>query len=1093
MKKSLLLLLLFSASIAQAQVPTWAEDVAPILYANCTKCHHANGAGHFPLMTFSDAYNYGFAMATEVTNKTMPPWPPDETYKHFDRERVLTAAEITTINDWVNGGRLQGDITKAPAQPTYTSGSQLGTVDLTVKIPNYTITGNIDDYRNFPITTTIPAGKYITAVEVIPGNSHVVHHVLIFQDSTNIPAQLDAAQSGPGYSNAGGTGSLASKLIAGWTPGASPYYTPVGLGFRLAANTNIVVQVHYPAGSQNQLDSTRINFKLANAPLRDITVWPIVNHLQNINQSINIPAGQTRTYTESQAMGSGNYTFLSAFPHMHLIGRTIKSWANTTIPGDTVRFVDVPDWDFHWQDTYVFPNAVKVPSNSTIKAIATYDNTTNNPDNPSNPPQNVVAGEATTDEMMMVFFGYLPYQNGDENIIIDRRILPQGATTFCAGQQVILEAIEGTGYSYQWYRNGVLINGANSFSYAATQAGNYHSVISLGPNNSNSDTITVSVSSTPSATVTYTGSPTICPNTSITLNASTGSGYTYQWMNNGIPISNATSASYNASTAGTYSVQVYNGCYAVSSNVAVTAVSAPSNAVSNTGSTSFCQGGSVTLNAATGLSYHWNNNSTAQSITVSQNGNYQVTVTNANNCTAVSSPVIVTVYPLPSAIITPSGSTSVCPGNSVQLSAPASPGYLWSTGQTTQVISASQQTSYSVTVTNSNSCSASSSINVFVYSVPSASISAGSATSFCDGGSVTLTANGASSYLWSNANTTASITATGSGTYQVTITDANGCTNSASQTVTEYNLPDNSVITDKPTTICPGDEVTLTAAAGMSYLWSDNSTQQSITVSQDGNFTVTVTDNNNCTAVSQQITVTVSANAVASVTASGNTIFCEGNSVQLTAQQGDTYTWSNGATTQSISVDTTGSFTVTVTSTGTCVAVSNVVEVSVNTNPTVTLSGNQDLVCSNVVTNLVEGTPAGGTFSGNGVTGSTFDGSTAGIGTHTVTYTYTDVNGCSNTASENIEVEICSGLENVSERRIHLYPNPNNGNFKIDLESFAATKTEIKLFDASGKLLFSCMAQSNLQQINFSQIASGIYFVQIKVNGETARRKVVIE
>lgn len=451
MKKFLLLSFLFFVLVnANAQTPTWAEDVAPILYANCTKCHHTNGAGHFPLMTFSDAYNYGFSIASEVSNKTMPPWPPDENYKHFARERVLSPAEITTINDWVNGGRPQGDITQAPAQPTYTTGSQLGTVDLTVKIPNYSITGNLDDYRNFPITTTVPAGKYITAIEVIPGNTHVVHHVLIFQDSTNVPAQLDANQAGPGYSNAGGTGSLASKLIAGWTPGASPYYTPVGLGFRLAANTNIVVQVHYPAGSQGQLDSTRINFKLANVPLRDITVWPIVNHLQNINQSINIPAGQTRTYTESQAMGSGNYTFLSAFPHMHLIGRTIKSWANTSIPGDTVRFVDVPDWDFHWQDTYVFPNAVKVPSNSTIKAIATYDNTTNNPDNPSNPPQNVVAGEATTDEMMMVFFGYLPYQNGDENIIIDRRILPQGATTFCVGQQVTIEAIEGTGYTYQW-------------------------------------------------------------------------------------------------------------------------------------------------------------------------------------------------------------------------------------------------------------------------------------------------------------------------------------------------------------------------------------------------------------------------------------------------------------------------------------------------------------------------------------------------------------------------------------------------------------------------------------------------------------------
>ncbi len=1094
--KSFLLLSVFCIAnlIANAQTPTWAEDVAPILYANCTKCHHTNGAGHFPLITFSDAYNYGFSIATEVSNKTMPPWPPDENYKHFARERVLTTAEITTLNDWVNGGRPQGDITKAPAQPTYSTGSQLGTVDLTVKIPNYTVTSLNDDYRNFPITTTVPAGKYITAVEVIPGNTHAVHHVLIFQDSTNMPAQLDANQAGPGYSNAGGTGSLASRLIAGWTPGASPYYTPVGLGFRLAANTNIVVQVHYPAGSQGQLDSTRINFKLANAPLRDITVWPIVNHLQNINQQINIPAGQTRTYTESQAMGNGNYTFLSAFPHMHLIGRTIKSWANTTVPGDTIRFVDVPDWDFHWQDTYVFPNAVKVPSNSTIKAIATYDNTTNNPDNPNNPPQNVVAGEATTDEMMMVFFGYLPYQNGDENIIIDRRILAQGATTFCSGQQVTIEAIEGTGYTYQWYRNGTLINGANSFSFSATQAGNYHAVISLGPNNANSDTIAVTVSSPPTANVTYTGSPTVCPNSSLTLNAGTGNGYTYQWMNNGNPIANATSSSYNAAAAGVYSVQVYNGCYAKSSNVSVTTASAPSNTITPSGATTFCQGGSVILNAASGLTYLWSNSATSQSITVSQNGNYKVTVTNANNCTAVSGTVNVVVNSLPSATITPSGNTTICQGNSVALSVPSALSYMWSTGQTTQTVSASQQTIYSVTVTDANGCSASSSVSITVNNVPSASITPSGATSFCNGGSVTLQSGNAVSYLWSNGATTSSVIANASGNYTVTITDANGCTNAASQTVTEFPVPDNSVTTDKPTTICAGDSVTLSAVAGTNYLWNTGAVTQHITTLQSGSFVVTVTDNNNCTAVSQQITVTVNSNAVAAVQVAGNTIFCEGQWVVFSAQPGDSYLWNNGETTQSITVNTTGSFTVTVTNTGSCVAISEVIQTTENLNPVVSLSGNAAVVCSNSVITLQDGTPSGGAFSGTGVNGNSFDASTAGVGLHTITYTYTDANGCSGSATENMEVEICSGLETVFESSIRVYPNPNNGLFTIDLQHVSAGNAEIKLFDAAGKLVYSSITQNRLHQVVLSDnLAKGIYYLLVKTENELVRKKLMVE
>ncbi|MES2620729.1 MAG: hypothetical protein V4615_07750, partial [Bacteroidota bacterium] len=251
-----------------AQIPTWSEDIAPILYANCTKCHHPNGAGHSSLLTFSDAYSYAYQMEARTAAGNMPPWPPDENYKHFARERVLSQIDIDKISDWVAAGRPQGDITLAPTQPSYPNTSALGAVDLSVRIPTYTVGANNDVYRNFPITTSIPAGRYITGIEVIPGNTHIVHHVLIFHDSTNVPAQLDANQAGPGYTNAGGTGSLASKLLGGWTPGASPYYTPVGTGFRLPANTNIVVQVHYPAGSSGEVDSTRINFKLTTVPQR---------------------------------------------------------------------------------------------------------------------------------------------------------------------------------------------------------------------------------------------------------------------------------------------------------------------------------------------------------------------------------------------------------------------------------------------------------------------------------------------------------------------------------------------------------------------------------------------------------------------------------------------------------------------------------------------------------------------------------------------------------------------------------------------------------------------------------------------------------
>src|SRR4051812_18188676 len=130
MKKVLLAfcLALYILPSAFAQVPTWSQDIAPILYANCTKCHHAGGvAGHYPLLTFSDAYTFAYQMESATGARRMPPWPPDETYKHFDRERVLSQSDIDKISQWVAGGRTQGDITLAPSQPTYSNASALGT------------------------------------------------------------------------------------------------------------------------------------------------------------------------------------------------------------------------------------------------------------------------------------------------------------------------------------------------------------------------------------------------------------------------------------------------------------------------------------------------------------------------------------------------------------------------------------------------------------------------------------------------------------------------------------------------------------------------------------------------------------------------------------------------------------------------------------------------------------------------------------------------------------------------------------------------------------------------------------------------------
>ena len=558
MKKLLLPLLLFFSSQLIAQ--TWSDGVAPFISGNFTPCHRTGGIAPFALETYDEVSAMAGWIEQTIEQRKMPPWPADPDYKNFVHERVMPDADIQTFQNWVAAGTPSGDLRFAPPVPAYPSGSALGTPDLSLSIGNYTVTSNGDVYHNFVLPSGLTQAMYANAIEVLPGNTSIVHHVLVFIDSTNNPIN-------PG--SLGGTGSAASQFIYSWTPGAGPYYTPVGTGFRLAANTRVILQVHYGPGSLGQTDDTQINFKLNAGPQRKIFASALLNNTNMTNGPLVLAPESVETFNQQMTV-SGNWTALYVFPHMHMLGKSIRSWANLPVTNDTVRFINVPHWDFHWQGNYVFPNAVLIPNGTTLKSEAVYDNTSTNPNNPSVPPQLVTLGEGTYDEMMLVFFAYMPYLTNDQYLIIDKRIIPKGATTFCEGQSVILETIKGTGYTYQWYRDGVIISGATGPEYEAAVSGDYTVSITLGPNNAVSDPLAVTVNTAPTATILPPATTDIPVGGSVLLDATTGTGYNYQWYLNGVAIQGATSSTFDAPYNGTYTLEVYDGCYAVSGSLTMT-------------------------------------------------------------------------------------------------------------------------------------------------------------------------------------------------------------------------------------------------------------------------------------------------------------------------------------------------------------------------------------------------------------------------------------------------------------------------------------------------------------------------------------------
>jgi hypothetical protein len=425
---------------------------------------------------------------------------------------------------------------------------------------------------------------------------------------------------------------------------------------------------------------------------------------------------------------------------------------------------------------------------------------------------------------------------------------------------------------------------------------------------------------------------TICAGANAVIGSAGATGgqppYSYSWSpvaGLSAPAAASTQASPAATT--TYILTVTDAASNTAKDTVVVTVNplSATPTITTSGPVSFCQGGSVTLTSSAGSSYLWSNGATTQSITVGSSGNYSVQITNANGCqSAASAAVSVTVNPLPSTpTITAGGPTTFCQGGSVVLTSSTGSSYLWSNGATTQSITVSSSGSYSVQVTNANGCQsgASAATTVTVNPLPATpTITTGGPTTFCQGGSVTLTSSAGSSYLWGNGATTQSITVGSSGNYSVQVTNANGCQSgaSAATTVTVNPLPATPTITaGGPTTFCQGGSITLTSSAGSSYLWSNGATTQSITVAGSGNYSVQVTNVNGCQSAASSATA-VTVNPLPPIP----TITQAGNTLTSSAASGNQWHFNGtaiaGATSQSYTYTTGGNYSVTVTNASGC-------------------------------------------------------------------------------------------------------------------------------------------------------------------------------
>jgi len=438
-----------------------------------------------------------------------------------------------------------------------------------------------------------------------------------------------------------------------------------------------------------------------------------------------------------------------------------------------------------------------------------------------------------------------------------------------------------------------------------------------------------------------------------------------------------------------------------------------------------------------------------------------------------------------------SNDVSICMGGSTQLIGSNAMTYSWTPGATLSSTTVSNPTAtpvttttYTVTMTKAYGCPVIDQVVVTVNGLPTV-VANSTATAVCAGSPVTLSGSGATSYTWtSSVMDNVAFTPIATDTYTVTGTDANGCTNTDMITVTVNALPP-VVANSTATTVCDGTPVTLSGSGATSYTWTSSVMDNvAFTPTATDTYTVTGTDANGCTNT-DMITVTV--NSLPAVVANSTApAVCDGSPVTLSGSGATSYTWSGGVTDNLAFVPvSTTTYTVTGTDANGCMNIDSI-NVQVNPNPSVTVSLGQDTACTTAGNITLNGeSPAGGTWSGPGVTGNSFDPVAAGMGNIMIMYMYTDANGCSGSATDSIWVDICSDITNVSANgNVSLFPNPASTQFTIQLAAAPAAPVTVEVTNELGQVVNSFTMTGTTQQVNMTSLNAGVYFVRV-INGDS--------
>jgi hypothetical protein len=420
-----ILLFPLTAFLMQAAetTPVFYKDVLPVLQDHCQTCHRAGEIGPMPLMTYKDVRPYAAAIREALQTRKMPPWGAQSSTVKFANDPSLSDHDRQTIIDWVAAKAPEGDPATAPAPKLFTDGWNIGKPDVVFEMPTpYKVpeSGTVE-YTYIVLPMNFSEDKWVQLAEIRPSARQVVHHVIAYIRAPDSPWLADAKPGVPYVptepfdqrKQAKGWG----EFLVAYVPGGKPIQLAPNQGKRIKAGSDLVLEVHYTTNGKEAFDQTKLGITFAKQPPTERVMT-----ITAANGDFVIPAGERDYPVAAERSFYGDVKIISFSPHMHVRGKSMH-YDLVSESGARTPLVDVPRYDFKWQQAYVPAQPVIVHAGSKIECVATYDNSPNNPWNPD-PTKEVRWGDQSWEEMMIGFMEIaFPVNMSPRDLLVDPKEL----------------------------------------------------------------------------------------------------------------------------------------------------------------------------------------------------------------------------------------------------------------------------------------------------------------------------------------------------------------------------------------------------------------------------------------------------------------------------------------------------------------------------------------------------------------------------------------------------------------------------------------------------------------------------------------------